>query len=42
MKKFNFMWGVIGFVSGCVFWSVGMGVALGFVFGMLIFPQKSN
>ena len=41
MKKFNFMWGIIGFVVGCSF-SVGMGVALGFVFGMLIFPEKSN
>jgi len=40
MKKFNFMWGIIGFVIGSAFWSVGMGVAFAFIFGMLIFPEK--
>lgn len=41
MRKFNLMWGIIGFVVGCT-WSIGMGVALGFVLGMLVFPEKSN
>jgi hypothetical protein len=41
MKKFNLMWGIIGFVVGAAFWNIGMGVAFGFVFGILLFPQKS-
>lgn len=39
MEKFNITWGIIAFTLGCVFWSVGMGVALAFVFGLLLFPN---
>jgi len=40
MERFNLLPGVIGFVLGIATSSVGVGIALGIIFGFFLFPKE--
>jgi hypothetical protein len=41
-REFNLTWGIIGFCCGMATGTPGMGVALGFIFGYLVFPNRTD
>jgi len=42
MERFNLLPGVIGLVLGIATSSIGVGIALGVIFGFFLFPKQTK
>lgn len=42
MDRFNLLPGIIGFILGIITSTVGVGIALGVIFGFFLFPKQQK